>query len=156
MRAGQTSPFPIRLITTKGKAGLGTIALEDTAALVKELSAYFGVAYPYPKLDIVAVPNFAAGAMENAGLITFREELLLLDPAHAPQRARMAAAEVIAHELAHQWFGDLVTMAWWDDLWLNEGFATWAEAKIVELCRPAYHARLERIEYLGTSCRRTA
>ena len=149
VRQGQTSPLPIRLITTKGKSGLGALALEDTAALVKELSAYFGVGYPYPKLDIVAVPNFAAGAMENAGFITFREELLLLDPAHAPQRARIAEAEVIAHELAHQWFGDLVTTAWWDDLWLNEGFATWAEAKIVELWRPAYHSHLERIAMLG-------
>jgi len=149
VREGAAKPVPIRLITTKGKSALGTLALEDTAALTSELSSYFGVAYPYPKLDIVAVPNFAAGAMENAGLITFREELLLLDPAHAPQRARMAEAEVIAHELAHQWFGDLVTTAWWDDLWLNEGFATWAEAKIVELWRPAYHARLERIAYLG-------
>jgi aminopeptidase N len=149
VRAGQTSPLPIRLITTKGKSALGTMALSDTAELVKELGGYFGVAYPYPKLDIVAVPNFAAGAMENAGFITFREELLLLDPEHAPQRARISEAEVIAHELAHQWFGDLVTTAWWDDLWLNEGFATWAEAKIVELWRPAYHSRLERVAHLG-------
>jgi alanyl aminopeptidase len=149
VKEGQAKPFPIRIITTKGKSAMGGMALDDTAALVGELSSYFGVAYPYPKLDIVAVPNFAAGAMENAGLITFREELLLLDPAHAPQRARIAEAEVIAHELAHQWFGDLVTTGWWDDLWLNEGFATWAEAKIVELWRPAYHAHLERVAGLG-------
>jgi alanyl aminopeptidase len=149
VRQGQTSPMPIRLITTKGKSGLGGMALDDTAQLSAALASYFGVAYPYPKLDIVAVPNFAAGAMENAGLITFREELLLLDPAHAPERARISEAEVIAHELAHQWFGDLVTTAWWDDLWLNEGFATWAEAKIVEKWRPAYHARLERVAHLA-------
>ncbi len=145
VRQGQTAPFPIRLITTKGKSALGATALEDAAALSKELSSYFGVAYPYPKLDIVAVPNFSAGGMENAGFITFREDGLLLDPAHAPLRARKATAGVMAHELAHQWFGDLVTTAWWDDLWLNEAFATWAGSKMVELYRPGYHARLEQV-----------
>src|SRR5262249_33093149 len=98
--------------------------------------------YPYPKLDIVAVPSFGAGAMENAGLVTFREELLLLDPAHASTAARRAMAGVISHELAHQWFGDLVTMAWWDDLWLNEAFATFMSDKIVDEWRPETRARL--------------
>ncbi len=149
VREGERAPLPMRLITTKGKSGLGQIALDDTAALVKEGASYFGVGYPYPKLDIVAVPNFAAGAMENAGLITFREELLLLDPAHAPQRARMASSLTIAHELAHQWFGDLVTTAWWDDLWLNEGFATWAQTKLVEPLHPGYHAMLESLAGLS-------
>jgi aminopeptidase N len=160
VRQGQTAPVPIRLITPKGKSDLGAIALEDTAAIVKELGGYFGVTYPYPKLDIVAVPNFSSGAMENAGLITFREELLLLDPVHAPQRARMATASVIAHELAHHWFGDLVTTAWWDDIWLNEGFATWAETKIVESYRPTYHRRLSALggygEVMATDSLRSA
>ena len=145
VRAGQTSPLPIRLVTTKGKAHLGGLALEDTAALVGELSRYFHVGYPYPKLDIVAVPNFAAGAMENAGLITFRDELLLLDEKHASQRARMSSAEVIAHELAHQWFGDLVTTAWWNDLWLNEGFASWAQDKVIERWKPSFRTHAERL-----------
>ena len=145
IKPGAASPVPIRLIATKGKAKLGDLALEATAALVAKLGAYFDVRYPYEKLDIVAVPEFAAGAMENPGLITFREELLLLDPASATTGLRRAQAEVIAHELAHQWFGDLVTMQWWDDLWLNEGFATWAEQKVVDQWKPTFGARLEAV-----------
>jgi cytosol alanyl aminopeptidase len=136
---------PIRLIATKGKAALGELAIEVTTALTRELASYFGIAYPYPKLDIVAVPNLAAGAMENAGLITFRDTLLLLDPEHASASARRQQVLVIAHELAHQWFGDLVTMAWWNDIWLNEGFATWAEAKAADRYKPSLEARLELI-----------
>ena len=83
--------------------------------------------------------------MENPGLVTFRDVLLLLDPRHATTSMRRAQASVIAHEFAHQWFGDLVTMRWWDDLWLNEGFATWAEAKIVDAWRPSFGATLEEI-----------
>jgi alanyl aminopeptidase len=150
VREGQKTPVPIRLLTTKGKTPLGTLALSDTAALTTELAEYFHIAYPYPKLDIVAVPNFAAGAMENAGLITFRDELLLLDPEHPPRDVRIAMAEVIAHELAHQWFGDLVTMAWWDDLWLNEGFATWAETKITEQWNPSFHAEETALANAGS------
>ncbi|HSO41058.1 MAG TPA: M1 family aminopeptidase, partial [Labilithrix sp.] len=97
------------------------------------------------KLDIVAVPEFSAGAMENAGLITFRDELLLLDPARASVGSRRSQAVVVAHELAHQWFGNLVTAAWWDDLWLNEGFATWMESRIVELWRPSFGARNDAV-----------
>jgi alanyl aminopeptidase len=140
-----TSTAPIRLIATKGRAGLGELALEATAALTRELASYFDIAYPYPKLDIVAVPNLAAGAMENAGLITFRDTLLLLDREHASASAKRQQILVIAHELAHQWFGDLVTMAWWNDVWLNEGFATWAEAKIADRYKPPTLARLDLI-----------
>jgi alanyl aminopeptidase len=142
---GQTSPFPIRAITTKGKGGLTALALEAAAALIARLGDYFDVRYPYPKLDIVAVPDFAAGAMENPGLVTFRDVLLLIDPKHAAIPARRAQAEVIAHEFAHQWFGDLVTAEWWDDIWLNEGFATWAEAKMVDAWRPSFGATIEQI-----------
>jgi cytosol alanyl aminopeptidase len=142
---GQSSPFPIRAITTKGKGGLTALALEAAAALVARLEDYFDVPYPYPKLDIVAVPDFAAGAMENPGLVTFRDVLLLIDPRHATPAARRTLAEVIAHEFAHQWFGDLVTAEWWDDIWLNEGFATWAEAKMVDTWRPSYGATLDQI-----------
>ena len=93
----------------------------------------------------MAVPNFASGAMENPGFVTFREELLLVDPEHASTQSRRAMAGVIAHELAHQWFGDLVTMQWWDDLWLNEAFASWMSRKVVDQWRPASQSRLESV-----------
>jgi aminopeptidase N len=142
---GQTSPFPIRAITPKGKGGLTSLALEASAALIAKLGDYFDVRYPYPKLDIVAVPDFAYGAMENPGLVTFRDVLLLVDPKHATTGIKRAQAATIAHEFAHQWFGDLVTAEWWDDIWLNEGFATWAEAKMVDAWKPSFGATLEQI-----------
>ena len=99
---------------------------------------YFGLPYPYGKLDLVAVPDFEAGAMENAGAVFFRETLLLLDPATVSLAEKKRAAEVIAHELAHMWYGDLVTMAWWDDLWLNEAFATWMAFHVVDEWKPEW------------------
>jgi aminopeptidase N len=137
--------FPIRLVAPKGKGVLGGLALEATAALVDKLGEYFDLRYPYDKLDVVAVPDFQAGAMENAGLITFRQELLLVDPNRSTTSIRRAQAAVIAHELAHQWVGDLVTMKWWDDLWLNEGFATWMQARAVDAWRPSFGARMEQV-----------
>ncbi len=160
VREGRKSPFPVRLVTVKGKAALGAQALDATEKLVDVLGTYFGIRYPYEKLDVVAVPDFAAGAMENAGLVTFREELLLQDPKHPSTRTQRNQALVIAHELAHQWFGDLVTMRWWDDTWLNEGFATWMEAKAVDLYHPSYQATLEQVgdaqEVMDTDALRSA
>jgi aminopeptidase N len=142
---GRKEPFPIRVVTTKGRGRLGGLALDVAAGLVDKLGEYFGMRYPYDKLDLVAVPDFAAGAMENPGLVTFRDALLLVDPHHATTSSRRAQAEVIAHEFAHQWFGDLVTMKWWNDIWLNEGFATWAEAKIVDQWKPNFGATMGQI-----------
>ncbi len=140
-----TLAIPIRLIATKGKARLGDGALEATVGLVKELGDYFALPYPFAKLDVVAVPDFAAGAMENPGLVTFREEYVLLDAAHSTVSARRDEAVVIAHELSHMWFGDLVTMKWWNDVWLNEGFATWMESKATDAWRPEYAARTDAL-----------
>ena len=139
----------IRLISTNGKAKLGTISLEATGKVLAALEGWFGRPYPYDKLDIAAVPEFGAGAMENAGLVTFREELLLLDEKTASVGARRRMTAVIAHELAHQWFGNLVTMPWWDDIWLNEGFATWMQAKSCDLVDPKFGGETELLAGKG-------
>jgi puromycin-sensitive aminopeptidase len=124
--------------TTAEKRHLAAFAQETASAVLPRLEDYFGLPYPFGKLDQIGVPDFEAGAMENAGAVTFREVALLADPATAPLAVQKRIAEVITHELAHQWFGNLVTMAWWDDLWLNEAFATWMAYKIVDDWRPSW------------------
>ncbi|MEJ0025521.1 MAG: M1 family aminopeptidase [Rhizomicrobium sp.] len=126
--AYRSRPLHIRGIAARGDGKRIAYALALTPKIVVALETYFGIGYPFQKLDILAVPDFAAGAMENAGAITFRERYLLLDP-DAPLDQKRGSLTVQAHELAHQWFGDLVTPAWWDDTWLNESFANWAEYK---------------------------
>jgi alanyl aminopeptidase len=135
----RTTPLQLRGLAPRGRGPEMAFAMQHTPRIVEALERWFAIPYPFDKLDIVAVPDFAAGAMENAGLVTFRDQLLLLsnDPPVAQQRG---FAFVMAHELAHQWFGNLVTMQWWDDLWLNEAFATWMETAIVEATFPQFHA----------------
>lgn len=137
---------PLRGIAVQGKGGQMAYALRHTGALLSELEEYIGRGYPYRKLDLLAVPDFAAGAMEHPGAMTFREELLLLDDDNAPIRQRRRFAIVMAHELAHQWFGNLVTMPWWDDLWLNESFATWLSYRAVDQWRPDFKARFSFVD----------
>jgi len=131
-------PTPIRVWSAPKKGRLSAFALEAARESLLRLERYFGLPYPYAKLDLVAVPDFEFGAMENAGAVFFRETLLLLDPRRATLAEQKRAAEVIAHELAHMWYGDLVTMAWWDDLWLNEAFATWMAFSVVDQWRPEW------------------
>ncbi len=142
--AVRPTALPLRGLAPRGRGPELAFAMEHTPRIVAALEAYFGIAYPYDKLDIVAVPDFSAGAMENAGLVTFRDVLLLLGP-DAPVGQRRGFAFVMAHELAHQWFGNLVTMAWWDDLWLNEAFATWMETRIVQAVFPEMRAEVTEL-----------
>lgn len=136
-------PLPLRGVAVRGKGNGLAYALANTGALVTALEEYFHMPYPWAKLDIIAVPDFAAGAMENAGAITFRDWFLLIDPDTATSSQRRGFIEVVAHELVHQWFGDLVTMAWWDDLWLNESFATWLGYRTAAQFDPTAHIDLE-------------
>ncbi len=129
---------PIRVWHVPGKGHLTAFGLEAARETLARLERYFALPFPYEKLDLVAVPDFEAGAMENAGAVFFRETLLLADPATITLQERKRVAEVICHELAHMWYGDLVTMAWWDDLWLNEAFATWMAFQIVDDWKPEW------------------
>ncbi|MFJ2990103.1 M1 family metallopeptidase [Collimonas sp. NPDC087041] len=137
-------PIPLRGIAPQGEGARIKPALAQTPAIITALEDYFGFGYPFDKVDLLAAPDFAAGAMENPGLVTFRDFLMLLD-AHSPANNVRSSFNVAAHELAHQWFGDTVTMPWWDDLWLNEAFATWMQSKITQQLHPEYHADLELI-----------
>ncbi|MFT4198106.1 MAG: M1 family metallopeptidase [Pseudoxanthomonas sp.] len=134
----------LRGVTAQGQGARIERALAQTPEIIQALEDYYGYGYPFDKLDLVAAPDFSAGAMENPGFVTFRDWLLLLDQ-DSPRRNVEGSFNVAAHELAHQWTGDTVTMAWWNDLWLNEAFATWMQQKITMKLRPDYRADLDRI-----------
>lgn len=142
----RNTPVPLRGFAPKGKGKLLDYALKNTGPLLELIETYFEMPYPYEKIDIIAVPDFSAGAMENVGVITFRDWLLLIDEKTAPARQFRSYAYVMVHELAHQWFGNLVTMPWWDDLWLNEAFASWMESLIVRDFEPSYKAELSTVQ----------
>ncbi|KAJ2003455.1 hypothetical protein GGI04_000554 [Coemansia thaxteri] len=132
-------PIPCRIYTAPGKSEKGRFALNVAVQVLEYFADVFGIEYPLPKLDQVAINDFEAGAMENWGLITYREVALLVDEASTSSRAKQQVAYVVSHELAHQWFGNLVTMEWWSELWLNEGFATWVGTLAVDHVFPEYH-----------------
>jgi puromycin-sensitive aminopeptidase len=129
---------PLRIIAPRGKGHLTAFALECGAFCLRYLRDYYGIPYPGDKVDMIAIPDFAFGAMENLGAITYRETALLVDPSQASQAELVRILDVIAHELAHMWFGDLVTMKWWDGIWLNEAFATFMEMKATDAMRPEW------------------
>jgi len=135
---GKIGKTQVRVITTKGNKSKGKYSLELGKKLLLSYEKYFGIKYPLPKLDLIAIPDFASGAMENWGAITFRETILLYDPKTSSTRTKQYIAEVISHEIAHQWFGNLVTMKWWNDLWLNESFATFMATKFVDKFYPEW------------------
>jgi len=138
----------IGVVTRRGAGEQGRWALESSARIVPWYNTYFGTPYPLPKLDNVAGPGSSQffGAMENWGAIFSFENILLVDPSITSEARRQSIFKVAAHEIAHQWFGDLVTMAWWDDLWLNEGFASWMATKATAALHPEWEPLLDRIE----------
>jgi aminopeptidase N len=141
---GEQDGVKLRVVTTKGKAEMGRYALESEAKILHYYNDYFGIPYPLPKLDLIAVPGGFGGAMENWGAITYYESVLLFDPQTSSTKTKQDIFAVIAHEMAHQWFGDLVTMAWWDNLWLNEGFASWMGSKCTDRFNPEWNEWLRR------------
>ena len=130
--------IPGRIVSPKGQGKLTKIAADITPPVLAALEKYFNSKYPFEKLDLIAVPEYWAGAMENPGAITYRDTVILLDSATATPSQKQNLIRITAHELAHMWFGDLVTMEWWDDLWLNESFADWMGDKITDQLHPEF------------------
>jgi aminopeptidase N/puromycin-sensitive aminopeptidase len=137
--SGTQDGVAIRTCATPDKVALTQYGVDVAKYVLHYYNNYFGIPYPLKKLDLIGLPDFEAGAMENFGAITYRETALLIDPKTASENAKREVALVIAHEMAHQWFGDLVTMQWWDNIWLNEGFATWMENKPVAAMNPEWN-----------------
>jgi len=139
---GEEGGIPIRVCGTPDKKPLGVLALRYAKEILKYYNDYYGIKYPFEKLDILGLPDFEAGAMENTGAIFYRETLLFVDEKNSAVDSREAVYDVLAHEMAHQWFGDLVTMKWWDNIWLNEGFATWMSGKPLQALHPEWNGAL--------------
>jgi aminopeptidase N len=137
--SGESDGVAIRSCATPDKVALTPYSVEVAKYVLHYYDTYFGIHYPLKKLDLIAIPDFEAGAMENFGAITYRETALLVDPKTASVGSEKGVALTVAHEMAHQWFGDLVTMQWWDNIWLNEGFATWMENKPVAAMHPEWN-----------------
>ncbi len=137
-KAGEQDGVALRVCATPDKAALAPFALDVAKFALHYYDTYFDIHFPLKKLDFIGIPDFEAGAMENFGAITFREDALLVDPKTASLQTQVDAAIDISHEMAHQWFGDLVTLKWWDNVWLNEGFATWMENKPVAAMFPEW------------------
>lgn len=149
--SGESDGVPIRGCATPDKVQYTKFAVSTAEFVLHYYDTYFGIKYPMPKLDMIALPDFEAGAMENFGAITYRETDLLIDPATASLDAKKRVGVVVAHEMAHQWFGDMVTMQWWNNLWLNEGFATWMEYKPIAAWHPEWNLSQQVAENLNTT-----
>lgn len=132
----------VGIITTVGKKDSAAFALQSSKDLLHYYNRYFDVPYPLPKLDQIAIPGGISGAMENWGAVIYNEATLLFDPKKSPESTKQTTFSINAHEISHMWFGDLVTMAWWDNLWINEGFATWIAAKATAHFHPEWHSKL--------------
>jgi len=144
--AGEEDGIPIHVWTTAGKTQQAGFALEVARYSLHFFDQYFEIKYPFGKLDMIEVPDFSSGAMENTAAIVFHDTDLLLDTNQASVVERKNVATTVAHEISHQWFGDLVTMAWWDDLWLNEGFANWMQSKPIAAWKPEWHVELDDVK----------
>jgi aminopeptidase N len=148
---GSADNTPIRVCGTPDKKPLSAAALRYATEILKFYNQYYGIPYPFGKLDILGLPDFEAGAMENTGAIFYRESLLFIDDKNSSVDSHQAVFEVLAHEMAHQWFGDLVTMKWWDNIWLNEGFATWMALKPSQALHPEWNAMLDAVHATDTA-----